>query len=833
MSSNKVVESYKITGMTCAACAKAVERVTKKMDGVYDQSVNIATEKLKIEYDNSKVNFDDIKQVVEKAGYGIVKEESNKKIDMKIDGMTCAACAKAVERVVKKLDGVESISVNIATDKANIDYDPSKVKLSQIKAAIEKTGYKPIEEVRNKVDVDEDKLRKEREMKSLFVKFIVAIVFAVPLFYIAMGPMIIKPIGPWPLPEIINPMTNTFNYALIQLILVIPVMIAGYKFYINGFKSLFSLSPNMDSLVAIGTLAAFLYSLYTTLQIANGQIQGMHHHQLYYESAGIIIALILLGKYLESKSKGKTSEAIKKLMGLQPKTAIVLVDGKEVETPIEEVEIGDILLVKPGTKIPVDGVVIEGYTSVDESMLTGESIPVEKNVGSKVTGASINKNGVIKFKAEKIGGDTALAQIIKLVEDAQGTKAPIAKLADTVSGYFVPIVIAIAVVASLLWFLIGGKDIVFVLTIFISVLVIACPCALGLATPTAIMVGTGKGAENGILIKGGEALESAHKVNTVIFDKTGTITEGKPKVTDIVLNNNVKEEYLIKIASSAEKGSEHPLGEAIVKYGEEKNIKFEKVDNFKAIPGVGIQVTINDESILLGNRKLMNDNNIKLGDLEEKSNILASQGKTPMYIAVDGNLSGIIAVADVVKESSKKAIEILHDMGIKVAMVTGDNAKTANAIANQVGIDMVLAEVLPEDKSKEVEKLQNQGKFVAMVGDGINDAPALAKADIGIAIGSGTDVAIESADIVLMKSDLIDVPTAIKLSHETIKNIKQNLFWAFGYNTIGIPVAAGILYVFGGPLLNPMIAAAAMSLSSVSVVSNALRLKNFKAYKRD
>ncbi|MBY2478996.1 heavy metal translocating P-type ATPase [Clostridioides difficile] len=832
MSSNKVVESYKITGMTCAACAKAVERVTKKMDGVYDQSVNIATEKLKIEYDNSKVSFDDIKQVVEKAGYGIIKEESNKKIDMKIDGMTCAACAKAVERVVKKLDGVESISVNIATDKANIDYNPSKVKLSQIKAAIEKAGYKPIEEVRDKADVDEDKLRKEKEMKSLFVKFIVAIVFAVPLFYIAMGPMIIKPIGPWPLPEIINPMTNTLNYALIQLVLVIPVMIAGYKFYINGFKALFSLSPNMDSLVAIGTLAAFLYSLYTTIQIANGQIQGMHHHQLYYESAGIIIALILLGKYLESKSKGKTSEAIKKLMGLQPKTAIVLVDGKEVETPIEEVEIGDIILVKPGTKIPVDGVVIEGYTSVDESMLTGESIPVEKNIGSRVTGASINKNGVIRFKAEKIGGDTALAQIIKLVEDAQGTKAPIAKLADTVSGYFVPIVIAIAVVASLLWFLVGGKDIVFVLTIFISVLVIACPCALGLATPTAIMVGTGKGAENGILIKGGEALESAHKVNTVIFDKTGTITEGKPKVTDVVLNN-VEEEYLIKIASSAEKGSEHPLGEAIVKYGEEENIKLEKVDDFKAIPGAGIQVIINNENILLGNKKLMNDNNIILEALEEKSNVLASQGKTPMYIAVDGKLAGIIAVADVVKESSKKAIEILHDMGIKVAMVTGDNVKTANAIATQVGIDMVLAEVLPEDKSKEVEKLQNQGKFVAMVGDGINDAPALAKADIGIAIGSGTDVAIESADIVLMKSDLMDVPTAIKLSHETIKNIKQNLFWAFGYNTIGIPVAAGLLYVFGGPLLNPMIAAAAMSLSSVSVVSNALRLKNFKAYKRN
>lgn len=827
MDANKINETYKITGMTCAACAKAVERVVKKLDGVEEQNVNIATEKLNIVYDRSKVNFDDIKCVIEKAGYGVEVEEENKVIELKIEGMTCAACAKAVERVGKKLDGVESISVNIATDKANVIYNPAKVKLSQIKAAIEKAGYKPIEEEK-KISVDEDKLKKEKEMKTLFTKFIIATIFAIPLFYIAMGPMIPKPFGPWPLAEIINPINNTLNYALIQLLLVIPVMGAGYKFYIHGFKSLFSKSPNMDTLVAIGTSAAFLYSVYTTIQIASGKITGMHHHQLYYESAGIIIALILLGKYFESRSKGKTSEAIKKLMGLQPKTAILIINGTEVETPIDEVMVGDIILVKPGEKIPVDGTVIEGNTSVDESMLTGESIPVEKNVGSKVTGASINKNGSIKFRAEKVGSDTALAQIVKLVEDAQGTKAPIAKLADTVSGYFVPIVMTIAVASALLWWVFGGKDIVFVLTIFISILVIACPCALGLATPTAIMVGTGKGAENGILIKGGEALELSHKINTIIFDKTGTITEGKPKVTDIITSEGIEEGYLLEIAASAERNSEHPLGEAIVRYGMEKDINFKNLENFKAIPGHGIEVIIDNKKILLGNRKLMNERNISLLNLENKSDELAREGKTPMYISIDNNIGGIIAVADVVKESSKKAIETLHEMGIKVAMVTGDNKKTASAIASQVGIDIVLAEVLPEDKSQEVKKLQEKGNFVAMVGDGINDAPALAKADIGIAIGSGTDVAMESADIVLMRSDLMDVPNAIKLSNATIKNIKQNLFWAFGYNTIGIPVAAGLLYIFGGPLLNPMIAAAAMSLSSVSVVTNALRLKKFK-----
>ena len=829
MDNNKINETYKITGMTCAACAKAVERVVKKLDGVEEQNVNIATEKLNIVYDRSKLNFDDIKCVIEKSGYGVEIEEENKSIELKIDGMTCAACAKAVERVVKKLEGIVSISVNIATDKANIIYNPSKVKLFQIKAAIENAGYKPIE-VQEKMTIDEDKLKKEKEMKILFIKFITSIIFAIPLFYIAMGPMIPKPFGPWPLPQIINPMNNTLNYALIQLLLVIPIMISGYRFYTHGFKSLFSKSPNMDTLVAIGSGAAFLYSIYTTIQIANGKITQMHHHQLYYESTGIIISLILLGKYFESRSKGRASEAIKKIMGLQPKTATLLINGSELETPIDEVTVGDIILVKPGEKIPIDGVVIEGSTSVDESMITGESIPVEKNVGSKVTGASINKNGSIKFRAEKVGCDTALSQIIKLVEDAQGTKAPIAKLADIVSGYFVPIVMIIAVVSALLWWIFGGKDIIFVLTIFISILVIACPCALGLATPTAIMVGTGKGAENGILIKSGEALELLHKINTIIFDKTGTITEGKPKVTDIITNNGIKEEYLLEIAASAERNSEHPLGEAIVKYGIEKGIKFKNLKSFKAIPGYGIEVIIDNKNILLGNKKLMNERNVSLLNLESEYDELASKGKTPMYVSIDNNIGGIIAVADVVKENSKRAIETLHKMGIKVAMITGDNKKTANAIASQVGIDIVVAEVLPEDKSLEVKKLQEKGNFVAMVGDGINDAPALAKADIGIAIGSGTDVAMESSDIVLMRSDLMDVPNSIKLSNATIKNIKQNLFWAFGYNIIGIPIAAGLLYIFGGPLLNPMIAAAAMSLSSVSVVTNALRLKKLKLY---
>ena len=634
-----------------------------------------------------------------------------------------------------------------------------------------------------------------------------------------------------PLPNIIDPMNNSLNFSIIQIILTLPVMIIGYKFYKVGLKNLFKLSPNMDSLIAISTLAAFIYGIFGIYKIKAGDSHYAMH--LYFESVAVILTLITLGKYLESVSKGKTSQAIKALMGLAPKTATIIRDNKEMTIPIEEVISGDIVIVKPGEKIPVDGEVIEGNTSIDESMLTGESIPVEKTIGSSVVGASINKTGFIKYRATKVGKDTALSQIVKLVEEAQGSKAPIAKMADVISSYFVPTVIILAVIASIGW-LIAGETPLFAITIFIAVLVIACPCALGLATPTAIMVGTGKGAENGVLIKGGEALETAHLINTIVFDKTGTITEGKPIVTDII-SSGISEDELLVIAASAEKGSEHPLGEAIVKCAEEKKLNFKNIDKFNAIPGHGIEVKIDDKEVLLGNRKLMDDKKIKFenisksnnSDLFEQGNNLAEKGKTPMYIAINNNLVGIIAVADIVKPSSKKAIESLHNMGIKVAMITGDNKKTAEAIAKQVGIDLVLSEVLPEDKANEVKKLQKDNLKVAMVGDGINDAPALAQADVGIAIGSGTDVAIESADIVLMKSDLMDVTTAIKLSRATIKNIKQNLFWAFGYNVLGIPVAMGILHIFGGPLLNPMIAAAAMSLSSVSVLTNALRLRKF------
>jgi P-type Cu+ transporter len=813
-------KSLKIEGMTCAACAKAVERASKKLQGVTEASVNYATEKLNINFDETKVSISDIQGAIEKAGYKAVIESSAK--TLKIEGMTCAACAKTVERVTKKIDGVIESNVNYATEKLNISYEPSKVRVSDIKKAVEKAGYKALEE---ETTVDADKERKEKEINLLWKKFIISLVFSVPLLIITMGHMFGEPIG-FKLPRFIDPMINPRTFAIVQLILVIPVMIAGYKFFTVGFKSLFRRSPNMDSLIAMGTSAAFLYGIFAIVQIFAGNVD--YAYDLYFESAAVIITLITLGKYLEAVTKGKTSEAIKKLMGLAPKTAIVIRNGKEVETPIEEVEVGDIIVVKPGEKMPVDGEVVEGLTSVDESMLTGESMPVEKSIGDKIIGASINKNGTIKYKATRVGKDTALAQIIKLVEDAQGSKAPIAKMADIISGYFVPVVISIAILSAAAWYWFGGETGVFALTIFISILVIACPCALGLATPTAIMVGTGKGAEYGVLIKSGVALETAHKIKTIVFDKTGTITEGKPKVTDIVVTNGITEEYLLQLAASAEKGSEHPLGEAIVKGAEEKELQLKKLDFFKAIPGHGIEVKIDGKDILLGNRKLMLESNISLENLEETSHELAGEGKTPMYVTIDGKIAGIIAVADTVKENSKKAIEKLHKMGIEVAMITGDNKRTAEAIAKQVGIDRILAEVLPQDKANEVKKLQAEGKKVAMVGDGINDAPALAQADIGIAIGSGTDVAMESADIVLMRSDLMDVPTAIQLSKKTILNIKQNLFWAFGYNTLGIPVAMGVLYIFGGPLLNPIIAAAAMSFSSVSVLLNALRLKGFK-----
>ena len=806
---------YDVKGMTCTACAGAIERGLGKLEGIKEANVNFATEKLKVEYDESKYDFDKIKNEVKKIGYDLADDESIKKVSISISGMTCSACSTAVERSVSKLEGIKKASVNFANGIGYFEYDPAGVNIGKIKEKITEAGYKPL-------DADMKEEEKEdlynKEIRNLGIKFIISLIFAVPLLYVAMGHMM-----GLHLPDFINPEFNPENFAVAQVILVIPILIAGNGFFIRGFRNLFKRSPNMDSLIAVGTSAAVLYGLFSVYQIFSGNIH--YAMDLYFESAGVIITLILLGKFLEAKTKGKTSSAIKKLIGLQPKKAVIMKDGEQHEVLIEEINAGDVILVKPGEKIPVDGIVVKGHTSVDESMLTGESIPVGKKADDKVIGGSINKNGSIEFRATKVGTDTMLSQIIKLVEEAQGSKAPISRMADTISGYFVPIVMLIAVVAGLAWY-ISGSGLVFALTIFIAVLVIACPCALGLATPTAIMVGTGKGAENGILIKSGEALETTHSIDTIIFDKTGTITQGKPVVTDVIADN---ENIFLQYAASAEKGSEHPLAEAVMAYSKERGIELYNAEKFENIPGYGIKCEVNGKPVFLGNKKLMTENNIDISKFEKDFDRLSDEGKTVVFLAVDGKTEGIAAIADIVKESSAKAVKELHEMGIKVVMLTGDNRKTAEYIAKQVGIDEVIAEVLPDEKSNAVKSYQKKGDFVAMVGDGINDSPALAQANVGIAIGSGTDVAIESADIVLIRSDILDVVNAIKLSKATIRNIKQNLFWAFAYNTLGIPFAAGVFYAFGGPKLDPMIAALAMSLSSVSVLLNALRLKFFKA----
>lgn len=812
-----------VTGMTCTSCAKAIEKSVSKVEGVANVSVNFATEKLIVEFDESKASIEKIREAVKRAGYGVLddREETIREVTVPISGMTCASCARAIEKSISKLNGIKEVSVNLASEKARVVYDSSQVRLSEIKNAIIKAGYTPLEIEKTSYE-DSHQERKQKEINSLFRRFVIASVFAVPLLLIAMAHVV-----GLPLPEIISPEKHPLNFALVQAILVIPIVIVGYKFYTVGFSRLLKLQPNMDSLIATGTSAAILYSIFAIYQIAMGNYQYVK--EMYFETAGVIITLVLLGKYLEAFSKGKASEAIKKLMGLAPKTAVVIQGDNEVVIPIEEVETGDIILVKPGEKIPVDGEVIEGRSFVDESMITGESIPVEKTPGSKVIGATINKNGMLKVKATNVGKDTVIAQIIKLVEDAQSSKAPIARLADVISGYFVPVVILIAVISALVWYF-TGSSFIFALRIFITVLVIACPCALGLATPTAIMVSTGKGAEHGILIKSGGALETLHKITMVVFDKTGTITEGKPRVTDIIPANGWKRERLLQIAASAERLSEHPLGEAIVFAAKENNLQLFEASQFEAISGYGIEAVINGQKVLVGNKKLMKDKGIEIDSLLDIEK-LSQQAKTPIFVAQNGEFAGIIAVSDVIKPNAKRAIELLYSMGIEVAMITGDNEKTAKAIAKQVGIDNILADVLPQDKANEIKKLQRKGKKVAMVGDGINDAPALAQADVGISIASGTDVAAEAADVVLMKDDILDVVNAILLSKKTIQNIKQNLFWAFFYNILGIPIAAGFLHVFGGPLLNPMIAAFAMALSSVSVVSNALRLKRFKPVK--
>jgi len=821
-----VRETFTVIGMTCAACSARIEKVIGKIDGVISVSVNLTTEKMVVDVDENCVSMNDIIQKIEKIGY---KAELERRIGvhaLKIIGMTCVACAARIEKVVGKIDGVISVSVNPANELLSCEIDSQKTNMAAVKQAIEETGYNWAE-IENKTSIEEKNIRKEKEIKTFWTKFTISAIFGVPLLYIGMGHML--PFGlTLPLPQFLDPMFFPLNVALAQLCLVVPIMAAGSTFYTVGFRTLLQRAPNMDSLIAVGTSAAFLYSLYATYQIYAGDHAFVH--QLYFESAGLIIVLILFGKSLEAVSKGKTNEAIKKLMDLAPKTAIVIRGEAEVEIPISEVVVDDILFVRPGSQIPVDGIVIAGNTAIDESMLTGESMPVEKSIGDTVFAASLNKNGTITFRATKVGSDTVLAQIIKLVEDAQALKAPIAQMADIVAGYFVPTVFLIGIIAFAGW-MISGQSFAFSLTIFVSILVIACPCALGLATPTAILVATGKGAENGILIKGGEALETAHKIDIVMFDKTGTITEGTPEVTDIILADGVNRDRLLQLTASAEKSSEHPLGEAIVRYAEKEDLHILPVSDFESITGHGIFGIIDGSKVLVGNIRLMYERGISLGHFEKEPMHLTNEGKTAIYIAIDGILSGVIAVADVIKESSKEAVRQLRLMGIDVAMITGDNSRTAYAISKQVEIEMIFPEVLPQDKAYEVKKLQNEGKKIAMVGDGINDAPALAQADIGIAIGNGTDIAMESADIVLMHSHLMDVVTAIQLSKSTIKIIKQNLFWAFAYNIAGIPIAAGVLYIFGGPLLSPVFAAFAMSLSSVSVLTNALRLKRFKPYK--
>ena len=734
-----------------------------------------------------------------------------------INGMTCASCSSAVERVTRKMDGVIRSEVNLATNKMTIEYDETKVTPESIIERVDRAGFeaKPFVEAK-----PQDKEEKEEALHVMRRRLIVSICFAVPLLYISMGHMLPFHL---PLPAFLGMHTSPMNHALAQMILTIVVLICGRKFYIVGFKTLFKGHPNMDSLVAIGTGSAFLYSLVNTFLILSDH---MYVENLYYESAAVVVTLVMLGKYMEARSKGKTSEAIQKLMELAPDTALLVENGQEREVRASDVKKGDVLLIRPGSRIPLDGTVVKGNSSVDESMLTGESIPVEKEAGDEVIGGSMNYNGAMQIQVTHTGSDTTLAKIIQLMEEAQGKKAPISKLADTVAGYFVPSVIAIAVVAALIWAL-TGHDLAFVLTVFVSVLVIACPCALGLATPTAIMVGTGLGAGNGILIKSGEALETTHLIDAVVLDKTGTVTEGRPRVVQIV-SRGMKEEELLALAASCEVSSEHPLAAAIVEEARERGLSLQETEEFESITGKGIRARLRGQEIFIGNERMVQEMDTDLGNLKEYADEIADKGQTPMFILTDRKPEGIISVADTVKPTSKKAIEAIRKQGIKVYMLTGDNRRTAEYIGKQVQVNEVIAEVLPGDKAQVVKSLQEDGNKVMMVGDGINDAPALAQADIGTAIGSGSDIAMESSDIVLMKSDLQDVSKAIHLSRATIRNIKENLFWAFIFNSLGIPVAAGVLYAFGGPLLNPMIAGLAMSFSSVFVVSNALRLKRLK-----
>lgn len=789
---------FGITGMTCSACSARIEKVLNKTDGV-EANVNLAMENALVTYDDEKIQPTDIYAKVEKLGYGVHKE----KIELDIYGMTCAACSTRIEKVVSKMPGVTSASINLATESGTIEYIPGSLSVDDITAKIAKLGY----EAKLKENAKEKAGHKEEEIKDKKRKLIISILLSLPLLYTMVGHMPIN-LG--------LPMPHLLMNPWFQLLLATPVQFfIGWQFYVGAYKSLKNKSANMDVLVALGTSAAYFYSLIEGIRTI-----GNHHYtpHLYFETSAVLITLILVGKLFEALAKGRTTEAISKLLSLQAKEATVIRSGEELKIPIEQVVVGDMIIVKPGEKVPVDGIVISGSSAVDESMITGESIPIEKTEGSQLIGSTINKNGTLKMEAIKIGKDTALAGIIKVVEEAQGSKAPIQRMADIISGYFVPIVVGIAIITFVIWyFFISPGNLPQSLEVAIAVLVIACPCALGLATPTSIMVGTGKGAEHGILFKGGEHLEITHQINAIVLDKTGTITVGKPKVTNFEAND----ERILKYLYAAEKVSEHPIAEAIVEYAKEKQVELLEVSSFQAIPGHGIIAVVENNTVHVGTRRLMSREDISVGDFAVTLNEYEKDGKTAMLIAINHEVVGVIAVADTVKQTAKEAISKLKALNIEVYMLTGDNQRTAEAIAREVGVDHVIAEVLPEEKANHVKKLQEQGKKVAMVGDGINDAPALATADVGIAIGTGTDVAIEAADVTIMGGELTLIPKAIELSRRTMRNIRQNLFWALAYNSAGIPLAAAGLLV-------PWVAGAAMAFSSVSVVSNSLRLKRVK-----
>ncbi len=783
-----------VTGMTCAACSNRIEKVLNRMDGV-DAQVNLSTEKASITFNNYATNLSDVTNKIENLGYGVLTE----KAELDVYGMTCAACSNRIEKVLNRQEGITQATVNLTTEQANVEYNPEIIDVKSIINKIKNLGY----DAATKSDVQNQTTHKEQEVQKMKTKLIISAILSLPLLL-----TMFVHLFNMPMPHILmNPW--------FQFILATPVQfIIGWQFYVGAYKNLKNGGANMDVLVALGTSAAYFYSLYEAIKTI-GNPSYMPH--LYFETSAVLITLILFGKYLEKRAKSQTTNSLSSLLNLQAKEARVIRDNKEIMIPIDDVVVGDILNIKPGEKIPVDGIIEKGRTSIDESMITGESIPVEKTINEEVIGSTINKNGLIHVKATKVGEDTALASIVKIVEEAQGSKAPIQRLADVISGYFVPIVVGLSILTFIIWLtLVDPGQFERALVAAIAVIVIACPCALGLATPTSIMVGTGKAAENGILFKGGEHLERTHQLNTIVLDKTGTITKGKPEVTDYTGDVET-----LSLLASAEKGSEHPLAEAIVAYATEQEVALNDVDDFNAIPGYGIQATIQNKEILVGNRKLMTRHGIETTSFEQDMSNLEQEGKTAMLVAVDRTFKGIVAVADTIKESAPEAIKLLQDEGLEVVMLTGDNERTAQAIANQVGIQKVISEVLPNEKADKIKEIQSTGKKVAMVGDGVNDAPALAISDIGIAIGTGTEVAIEAADVTILGGELLLIPKAIKISHATIKNIKQNLFWAFGYNTAGIPIAAiGILA--------PWVAGAAMALSSVSVVTNALRLKKVK-----